>query len=81
MNPVGLNDLINLLLSISVWSVLKIFVCFAFFIYVMFAVVVVKQVNLMTETLGGQLELPLKMIAAIHLAGAISLLVLVIFIL
>lgn len=76
MNPTSFNNLFEFFFSISVWDIAKVLVCFALLLYVFFAVVVVRQVNLMLETLGGQLELLLRIIAAVHLAGAIFVLVL-----
>jgi len=74
MNFLPFDNLINLVFSISIWSVVKLMVLFALLIYAIFALVIVKQVNLMTETLCDQLEIPLKIVAAFHLAGAIFIL-------
>ena len=38
-------------LGISIWSIVKIFVMFANLIYIVFALVMVRQVKLMTDTL------------------------------
>ena len=38
-------------LGISIWSIIKIFVMFANLIYIVFALVMVRQVKLMTDTL------------------------------
>ncbi|MFZ5365851.1 MAG: DUF5657 family protein [Patescibacteria group bacterium] len=76
-----IDNLISFILSVSIWSVAKILVCFAILIYVVFAIVVVRQVSLMTETLNGQLELPLKVISTIHLLGAILVFLLALIIL
>lgn len=81
MSTPDLNNFLNFVFAVSPWMILKVLVCFSFLLYIMFALVIVKQVNLMTQTLGGQLELPLKLIAAIHLAGAIFIFVLAIMIL
>ncbi len=75
------ENFFRIFFDISLWSVLKIFVCFAFLLYIIFAAVVVKQVFLMIQTVGGQLEIPLKVIAAAHLAGAIFIFVLAVIIL
>lgn len=54
-------------LGISVWFIVKIFVLFGLLVYIIFSVVVVRQVNLMTGTLKVGLEYPLKIIALTHL--------------
>lgn len=76
-----IDQLFHFLFSISIWSVAKILVCFALLLYIVFSIVVVRQVSLMTETLNGQLELPLKTIATIHLLGAILVFVLALLVL
>lgn len=58
------------LLGISIWTIAKIFVSIAFLIYIVFAVVVVRQVQLMTETLEVGFESALKMLALGHLIFA-----------
>lgn len=75
------EQILRFLLSISVWSVAKILVCFALLLYLVFAIVVLRQISLMIETLNGQLELPLKAIALLHLFGAILVFVLAILLL
>lgn len=58
-------------IDVSVWFIVKIFALFALLIYVVFSVVVVRQVNLMTETLEVGFELPLKVVALAHLILAV----------
>jgi len=59
------------LLGISVWLIAKIFVLFGLVIYFVFALVVVRQVQLMTETLEVGFETQLKILSYLHLAFAI----------
>lgn len=54
------------------WIFLKILFLMGFFIYLAFAIIVVRQVKLMNQTLNGILDLPLRMIAWIHLLVAIG---------
>lgn len=68
-------DLIGFLSSIQIWSVVKIFFLFALLLYVVFAFVVIKQVQLMTETIN-QAELPLRAIATVHFLVALFVFVL-----
>ena len=56
---------------ISLWFAGKLFVLLAFAIYVAFAAVVVRQVYLMTRTLVVGAEVPIQLLAWVHLAGAI----------
>ena len=63
------------------WILLKLLFLVAFLIYVAFAVIVVRQVKLMIQTLNGVLNLPLRMIAWIHLLVALIAFVLAIVIL
>lgn len=62
------------LIGISVWVVVKIFAIIALGIYLVFALVVVRQIQLMTETLKVGFEAPLKMMAYVHLLFAIFVL-------
>ena len=55
------------ILGTSVWLVAKIFVLFALVIYVVFAAIVVRQVQLMNETLEVGLEKPILSLAVAHL--------------
>ncbi|PIU02116.1 hypothetical protein COT66_01890 [Candidatus Shapirobacteria bacterium CG09_land_8_20_14_0_10_49_15] len=63
------------------WIFLKILFLMGFFIYLAFAVIVVRQVKLMSQTLNGILDLPLKMIAWIHLLVAIGVFLLALIVL
>ena len=69
-NP-DLAKLIPLLMKVQFWDVIKVLVCFALFIYVLVALVVVRQVNMMTEVVHGQMDAVIKNVALIHLLGAI----------
>lgn len=59
------------LLGISVWLIVKIFVLLGLVFYFVFALVVVRQVQLMTETLEVGFETQLKILSYLHLAFAI----------
>lgn len=62
---------INSLFNLSPWLLAKLLVCFGLFIYLFFALLVLRQVDLMAKTLNGALNLPLKMIAWAHLSVAL----------
>lgn len=58
-------------LSISALAVAKIFVLVALGIYIIFALVVIKQVSLMVSTIGVGLESFMKFVALAHLIFAV----------
>ena len=61
--------------SISIWFIAKIFVIIGLSIYVIFALVVVRQIQLMTVTLEVGFEIPVKLLGFTHLLFAIGVLV------
>ena len=63
-------------LGFSVWVVAKLLFLLALLIYIIFSLVVVRQVNLMTETLEVGFESPLKIAAVAHLLLAIGVFIL-----
>lgn len=67
--------------GVSIWLIAKIFVLIALTIYIIFALVVVKQVNLMTETLEVEIESIIRLISYLHLFAAIGIFILAILIL
>lgn len=60
------------ILGISVWLIAKIFILIAFFLYIIFSVVVVRQVELMTGTLEVGFETQLKLLSYLHLLFAVA---------
>jgi hypothetical protein len=64
----------NLFLNFQVWTIVKIFVSLGLFVYVAFAFVIIRQVDLMTKAINFSLDGVLKILAAIHMVGAILLL-------
>lgn len=75
------DGLIDFLFSVNGWGLAKLFVLLGLFLYLVFAVVVIRQVNLMIQALGGVLNLPLKTVAWAHLILAIAVFLLAIFLL
>ena len=55
-------------IGISIWPIIKIFIIIIMVIYLIFAFVVVRQVQLMTDTLEVGFESQLRFISFIHLA-------------
>ena len=68
-------------LSPSVWFLVKIIIIFGLSIYAIFSFVVVKQVNLMTETLQLGLESTIKVFAFLHFLVALTLIFISVFLL
>lgn len=64
-----------------IWVLLKLFFLFGIGLYIVFAGVVIKQVNLMTETVHLPLEPTLKTIAWIHLIFSLAVFLLALLIL
>ena len=62
------------MIGISILGVAKIFVLFALGLYIVFALVVIKQVSLMTRTVEVGLEGFIKLIAWAHLVFAVVVL-------
>ena len=60
-----------MLTNFSFLGILKIFVLFGVGLYIVFAAVVVKQVQIMTGTVKVGLETPIKIISYLHFAFAI----------
>jgi len=58
------------LLNLNPWSLVKIGFLIFLALYFAFAVVIIRQVKLMIKVLNGTLELPLQIMALIHLALA-----------
>ena len=57
----------------SFWGIAKVLVLICVLLYIVFAVVILRQVRLMTETLEVGFEEPVKLIALVHLIAAIGL--------
>ena len=73
-------NIINQIIS-DPWVLVKILFLIGFFIYVAFALIVVRQVKLMSQTLNGFLDLPLRMMSWIHFLVAMAVFVLALVIL
>jgi len=68
-------------LTLSPWIFVKLLFLIGLLVYLAFAVVVVRQVNLMTRTLSTKFEVSLKFISWVHLIVAIGVFLLAIVIL
>lgn len=68
-------------LGIDIWFIAKILFLIAIGIYIVFALVVVRQVNLMIRTLEVGFEFPIRLVAIGHLLFAIGTFILALVIL
>ena len=59
---------------IAVWSILKIFFIVGLSVYLIFAAVVAKQIQIMSNTVKLSFELPIKILGIVHLLFALALL-------
>jgi hypothetical protein len=62
-------------LDVSVWITIKAFLVFALFLYLIFAFVIIKQVNHMTNTLEVGFETAIRILAWLHFLFAIITLI------
>lgn len=69
------------LIGVSIWSIAKICVLIALVVYIVFSIVVVRQVHLMTDTLEVGFESEVRTLSFIHLFIAIGIFVLALIIL
>lgn len=70
----GFDRLLLLLSGLSVWDGVKWLMVLGLGLYVVFAVVAVRQVQLMSRTINGALEWPIRLLATVHLAVAVVVL-------
>ncbi len=57
--------------SFTIWWLVKLLFLGALLVYLAFAIIVIRQTGLMTKTIDGQINLPLKLVAWLHLAATI----------
>jgi hypothetical protein len=62
------------LITLNIWTVVKWLMVLGLGLYAVFAVVAVRQVQLMSRTINGALEWPIKVLAGVHLGIAVVLL-------
>ncbi|WKZ25377.1 MAG: hypothetical protein QY322_03215 [bacterium] len=63
-----------MIFDITVWAILKIFILVFLGLYIIFSLVVVRQVQLMVSTVKVGFENQLKLLAFVHLLFAIAVL-------
>jgi len=67
-------QLTNTPTPLIIWSILKIFFIIGLSVYFVFAIVIVRQIDIMQHTIKLNFELPLKILGLIHLLFALILL-------
>lgn len=65
------DQVLDFIFTIQVWDIAKLVVSFVLFLYIVFAFIVIRQVSLMARTLVVPIDLPIKIIAWLHLGLAI----------
>jgi len=73
--------LVKTIPNLSIWWVIKVLFIIGLFLYLAFAVIVIRQVGLMSKTLNGEFSILLKFIAWVHLIISFGVFLLAIFIL
>jgi len=73
--------LVKTIPNLSIWWVIKVLFIIGLFLYLAFAVIVIRQVGLMSKTLNGEFSILLKSIAWVHLIISLGVFLLAIFIL
>lgn len=63
--------LANLIPVFSIWWIVKLLFLLALLIYLAFAVIIIRQISLMSKTLHTEFAIPIKLVAWIHLAAVI----------
>jgi hypothetical protein len=77
MTPI--DSFFDFLLNIDIWFFVKIFYLLALTVYLVFAFMVIREVDLMNKTLKGVFNLPIKLIAYIHMVLAVLIFIAALF--
>ena len=67
-----IENVFNSIVNIDLWFVVKMMVLLGMVLYLIFAGVVIRQVQLMSGSLNGTLDLPLRTIAWVHFGVAVA---------
>lgn len=70
-----------LVVGVPAWMIVKISVLIFLFIYIIFAIIVTRQINLMSETLDVEFDEIIKVIGMFHLIISVAIFLLSLFIL
>jgi len=72
----SIEEIVQAIVNINVWLVVKIFVLIALGLYIIFGFIIVREVDLMNKTLKGVFNLPIKIIACLHLIFSVFIFIL-----
>lgn len=78
---ITLEQFFNFWVNFDLWLLVKFLVLTALFVYLFFAVLIIRVVNLMNQTIKGVFSLPIKIVALIHLFFSIFVFIMAIIIL
>jgi len=67
MEKISFDQILKAILALSIWQVVKVGALLGIFLYLIFALIVIRQVNLMLNSLEVELEGLIKLVAWIHL--------------
>lgn len=65
------------IVGISIWLIVKIFFLVGLLVYLVFAFVVLRQINIMNETLDVGFEVPVRILGYVHFFFVIALIIIV----
>lgn len=69
------DQILSILLGLNIWQVVKGFLLLGILLYLVFAVVIIRQINLMFDALEVELEWVIKFVAWLHLFLVIGMFV------
>jgi hypothetical protein len=69
------DQFINAIFPLQVWGIFKILLVLGLFVYLMFALIIIRQVDLMTGVLSGRLNPGIRIAGYIHLGFAVLVLI------
>lgn len=69
------DQIISAVVNFQVWGLFKLLTVAGLFIYLLFALVIIRQVDLMTGVLSGKLNPEIKIVAYIHFGFALLVLI------
>lgn len=67
MPEIPFDQFVNTILGLDIWQVAKVVFLFGILLYLVFALVIIRQVNLMLTALEVEVEWLIKLVAWIHL--------------
>ena len=75
MGNTARDSVVNLIFNLQIWDILKVLLVVGLIVYLVFSLVIIRQVDLMTGVLSGKLNPGIRIAAYIHLGFAIVVLI------